>query len=156
MIEILALPGFLSVVALFWYAFNYDLDKPFSMKAVHRLFKTKHKYSINNLPKQTGQYIDPASRKNIKCKPYPSTGHTDSFVQEYGGYINYLHSDAWKAKRDHVLARDNHTCQRCKSTVNLQIHHNSYRNIYHEEDNNYEDLVTLCGSCHTAEHNKEN
>ena len=64
---------------------------------------------------------------------------------------HYMQSPEWKHKRALVLARDNFQCRICSSPSNLQVHHLSYKNLYHEP---LSDLATLCGDCHTAIHNK--
>ncbi len=71
-----------------------------------------------------------------------------------GGYTAYLRSDEWKAVKRAVLVRDNYQCTECSSVDNLQIHHLNYNNIFFEEYNNYEDLVTLCQFHHFKKHNK--
>lgn len=59
----------------------------------------------------------------------------------------------WKDKRERILRRDKHFCQRCRikygimNFENLQIHHIKSREHYPElmyEDDN---LITLCKSC---------
>lgn len=67
-------------------------------------------------------------------------------------YHAYLQSDKWKKIRQIVLTRDGFVCQVCGTSESLEIHHMSYENIYHEEDNNYEDLITLCKYHHGLEH----
>ena len=64
-------------------------------------------------------------------------------------YEIYLESEQFADLRKKVLRRDNNKCRACGSTENLQVHHLSYKNIYHEE---LDDLVCLCRNCHAAFH----
>ena len=67
-------------------------------------------------------------------------------------YDLYMRSDAWRAKRQIVLARDGWECQllACVSQgycdkESLQVHHKHYRNFGNEQ---LDDLITLCPQCH--------
>jgi len=63
-------------------------------------------------------------------------------------YEAYLDSEAWRAKRQVILARDGYTCQRCgQQPRRLEVHHRHYWSLYRE---NPQDLVTLCSRCHAA------
>lgn len=68
------------------------------------------------------------------------------FSQEY---LSYIASEAWSLKRLKVLQRDNFSCQTCGSNHDLQCHHKSYTNLFHEP---LSDLITLCSHCHNAIH----
>ena len=62
-------------------------------------------------------------------------------------YEAYLRSPTWSAKRLERLNIDNHQCQTCGATENLEIHHKTYARLGHER---MSDLITLCQSCHHA------
>ncbi len=64
----------------------------------------------------------------------------------------YLKSDEWKRKRNVVLLRDNWRCVYCGESA-TQVHHTRYakRNIGKEP---IKWLVSICKSCHDAQHNK--
>ena len=72
----------------------------------------------------------------------------------YKNYDEYLMSQAWKDKALQRAKIDNYQCQfcGCEGTManRLQIHHLSYRNLYHEDVD--KDLVTLCDCCHRGVH----
>lgn len=62
-------------------------------------------------------------------------------------------SDEWKSIKQSVLERDNYTCRCCGRTkddanAHLSVHHREYTHLFHESDNNYNDLITLCRVCH--------
>jgi len=60
----------------------------------------------------------------------------------------YLQSAHWKSLRSKKLAASPR-CERCGNTHALDVHHVNYRNLF---DVALSDLLTLCRSCHDAEH----
>lgn len=74
-------------------------------------------------------------------------------------YAFLLERREWKAKRDHILIRDGHCCQRCGAREEdgslMQVHHKHY--IYGLDPWEYKDseLVTLCEGCHQIVHETE-
>lgn len=65
-------------------------------------------------------------------------------------YDEYLKTDHWQQVRSEALQRANYRCQLCCSKENLNVHHNNYENLWNEQ---LEDVVTLCRSCHAKFHN---
>lgn len=68
--------------------------------------------------------------------------------KEWYGSI-YLNSIHWKELRQSALNHYGRKCNRCISTVTLQVHHLKYRHIY---DVKIGDLEILCTPCHKTEH----
>jgi len=66
-------------------------------------------------------------------------------------YNDYLKSPLWQILRRQALCRARNRCSVCKSEVDLHVHHKTYANVGNEQPN---DLVVLCESCHTQEHDK--
>lgn len=64
-------------------------------------------------------------------------------------YKAYLETIIWKNKRDDRLKLDGWRCQKCGSSINLNVHHISYKRFPFEP---LEDLVTLCCDCHKTLH----
>ena len=64
-------------------------------------------------------------------------------------YRDYLHSFAWKHKREKALRRAGRRCQVCNSPSRLELHHRDYSNLFHERN---EDLIVLCHTCHAMFH----
>lgn len=60
----------------------------------------------------------------------------------------YLKSDHWATLRRLVLDRDGHRCVLCNRADRLEVHHR----VYAPYEENLNDLVTLCCSCHSAHH----
>jgi 5-methylcytosine-specific restriction endonuclease McrA len=63
----------------------------------------------------------------------------------------YLKSDAWQRKRYVVLKRDNWRCVYCGARA-TQVHHKRYAK-YNIGKEPIEWLVSVCKSCHDAQHN---
>lgn len=62
-----------------------------------------------------------------------------------GGKITYR-GRGWHGTRTEAIRRDNGRCRSCGATECLQVHHiTPYRET---KDNNLDNLVTLCASCH--------
>ncbi len=66
-------------------------------------------------------------------------------------YREYIRSSAWSVKRRLVLVRDEYTCRVCKATAATQVHHKSYRRLFHEP---LSDLISLCELCHEELHHR--
>ena len=61
--------------------------------------------------------------------------------------VNYGYANA----REHVLVRDNYTCQCCgKKNCRLEVHHIVFRS--NGGSDTLENLITLCEDCHKAVH----
>ena len=65
-------------------------------------------------------------------------------------YAQYLKSDHWLKISQERKDMDDHHCQLCGSTDNLQVHHISYKRLWCEIVDL--DLVTLCKTCHFMLH----
>ena len=69
-----------------------------------------------------------------------------AFWLEYGKYIN---SEEWKEKRIERIELDGYKCRFCGSAKNLEVHHINYSSAPNED---MDDLLTLCHSCHQTLH----
>lgn len=69
-------------------------------------------------------------------------------------YEDFLQSEFWKTIRRRFYQKKTtiKVCFICGSNKNLQLHHRSYKKIFHNTTNN---LICLCGSCHTSIHFKD-
>lgn len=63
-------------------------------------------------------------------------------------------SDYMTFFRQSVIARDNHTCQRCGSTSRPEAHHMFPYENFEEYRLNIDSGITLCHNCHTEYHQK--
>ena len=71
----------------------------------------------------------------------------------YSEYRHYLTTSKWKALRLKTFKRDRYTCQHCGvtgSSDTLHCHHLTYDRL---GDENLNDLLTLCNTCHKKVHN---
>lgn len=65
-------------------------------------------------------------------------------------YQQYLKSGHWIRLRKSALERDGNQCVKCRSQVDLQVHHLRYMpNLY---DTILSDVETLCEPCHLKNH----
>lgn len=60
-------------------------------------------------------------------------------------YHRYLNSPEWQVVRSRCLSKAGFQCSVCESKTDLQAHHLTYKNIFHEAD---EDLMALCRRHH--------
>lgn len=71
---------------------------------------------------------------------------------DQGTYAAYLHSSHWKKTRQIALQTAQYKCQACSTKEEvLDVHHNSYDRLGHEEAS---DLIVLCRPCHAKVHQK--
>ena len=61
-----------------------------------------------------------------------------------------LEEREYQELRERVLRRDGWRCQFCGSMTNLEVHHQQFRS--HSGHDDEDNLITLCKSCHWAEH----
>ena len=66
-------------------------------------------------------------------------------------YKKYLQSKHWKRTRRKALRRGGNKCALCGNTKELHVHHNNYKNLWHERKT---DLIVLCSYHHAMVHNK--
>ncbi|MGE5733963.1 MAG: HNH endonuclease [Acidobacteriota bacterium] len=59
-------------------------------------------------------------------------------------------SDSYRQLCREILQRDGWRCQNCGSRENLQVHHKEFRS--HLGQNDEQNLITLCLSCHRRVH----
>ena len=65
-----------------------------------------------------------------------------------------LNEREYEKLREHVLQRDGWRCQFCGSMTKLEVHHQTFRS--HSGPDHEDNLITLCNTCHWAEHAKIN
>ncbi len=67
-------------------------------------------------------------------------------------YKRYLKTRHWQAVRKAALKRADYKCQVCgERDMPLSVHHNNYGNRGKEQA---ADVITLCGNCHEAFHDR--
>lgn len=100
------------------------------------------------------QFVKPvATPAVIPLTAIPIADPVDPIVTYQQMKHQYLQSSKWQKKRLAVLQRDQYTCQACGITnVPMHIHHMSSYELIPNEPTTC--LITLCESCHTAEHEK--
>ena len=68
-------------------------------------------------------------------------------------YEEYLKSEQWREKRQHIAEIKKYTCEICKKVIlkGFHIHHKTYERFMYELDS---DLMFLCEDCHIDIHGK--
>jgi 5-methylcytosine-specific restriction endonuclease McrA len=61
-----------------------------------------------------------------------------------------LDPESYERLREQVLRRDGWRCQSCGAMSSLEVHHNEFRS--HGGSDSEENLITLCGGCHSLTH----
>jgi HNH endonuclease len=64
-------------------------------------------------------------------------------------YSEYLQTEHWKTLRAGMLRRAQYKCQVCYRSGALQVHHRTYER---RGDEDWSDLIVLCGDCHSTFH----
>ncbi len=69
-------------------------------------------------------------------------------------YYEKLKSPKWQQKRLKILERDSFKCTSCDNLdeEQLHVHHIVYRRVKNPWDYDDRDLVTLCETCHSNQH----
>lgn len=70
-------------------------------------------------------------------------------------YKEYINSMRWAGIAAKCKQRDGQRCRCCNSREFLEVHHRCYDYLGREEENNMEDLITLCNRCHSKLHDKD-
>ena len=95
--------------------------------------------------------------KSIRIDCNIAAGTEDISLMDNEQYKAYLQSDKWKQIAKRRMEIDGNACVMCGcrgTTANpLEVHHLSYKYLYHEENRIYQDLCTLCHACHKQVHN---
>jgi uncharacterized CHY-type Zn-finger protein len=65
------------------------------------------------------------------------------------GYSKYLRSHHWRALRAKAIKHYGRACFLCRFTDQIEVHHLTYRNVV---DVTLDDLLVLCGACHSRVH----
>lgn len=64
-------------------------------------------------------------------------------------YKQYLKTHHWQAIRKQAIEYAEYKCQLCNNSKNLDVHHNTYENLWNEK---LRDLIVLCKKCHNLFH----
>ena len=104
-----------------------------------------------------GYCIKSYTKYDTKYDKYKEYTYDD--YKKLDHYQKKLKDQRWLDKRERILTRDNHKCQWCGRTTNLQVHHKyyvKYPNEIKAEPWDYPDdaLMTLCDDCHKKCHQK--
>ena len=92
----------------------------------------------------------------VHCGPGNETSFHSALIEPQKSYREryheYLKSDQWKELRLAKLIDSGDRCQLCNSPKQpLNVHHRTYDRVFNELP---EDLIVLCGDCHSKFHDK--
>lgn len=70
--------------------------------------------------------------------------------KRYLSYSDFLHSNEWRDIKNNLFSIRGKKCEKCESTVRIQVHHKHYNKPWGEEKP--EDLLIVCETCHEKIH----
>ena len=91
--------------------------------------------------------ISHGNGKLKKAAPKYRPPRNDEWGRKMHNLNLYRMSDEWMERCELVKARDNHQCVICASMENIEVHHLTYCDVFHEPLHH---LVTVCQKCHTG------
>lgn len=117
------------------------------------IIKSNKRKNKTNLNKKINYDFKTEEKEDIKVELFNNKEEKkqESKESRKEWYQEYLKSEHWKETREKALKRSGYKCQVCGYNKNLQVHHNTYKNIGHEDPT---DLVVLCWKCHKTFHGK--
>lgn len=115
-------------------------------------FHKNHTYNIGRKYSYMIGDRNPAKRPEVRKKISQNTKGKSKNIGSLnanwkGGERDDPYPRLFYSTRSLVLERDNYTCQDCGNKGNTIHHKNENKN-----NNSIDNLVTLCGSCHTIRH----
>ena len=96
-----------------------------------------------------------SKRLNLKKRAWEQANPEKNRITNNRATKKYKEKTLLNNMRSKVLSRDNNACTNCGSTILLVVHHldeQSWHNTS-KPNNNLNNLITLCRSCHTTLHN---
>jgi 5-methylcytosine-specific restriction endonuclease McrA len=87
-----------------------------------------------------------ASRGNFAAEEVTMSNPAHSRVAAYHWYLG---SAFWRERREFILERASHICEKCGKRRATEVHHLTYIRVFQELPS---DLVALCKPCHAEIH----
>jgi 5-methylcytosine-specific restriction endonuclease McrA len=72
-----------------------------------------------------------------------------SALNRHTAYAWYRGTAFWRERREFILQRAGHTCEKCGKRRATEVHHLTYIRVFQELPS---DLVALCRQCHAEIH----
>ena len=94
-----------------------------------------------------------SNRNNIIKLPKGKKSTTKGKSDFWSRYNKYLRSQEWADKKQEVFKHYGKKCSMCGSTQEICVHHKTYKRM---GDENINDLVPLCYTCHARVHRFKN
>jgi hypothetical protein len=70
-------------------------------------------------------------------------------LNRFTAYTWYLGSAFWRERREHILQRASHTCEKCETRPATEVHHLTYKRVFQGLPS---DLIALCRQCYSEIH----
>jgi len=122
---------------------------PDEWKAIQKRYRDKNRDKLLAKARITSLAYGRKHRKEIAIKKKEE--YRKKKLKENPNWIIKSEKEFWTGIRKKVLKRDNYTCQNCGSKRKLDIHHidgSGSNNSRKEMNNNINNLITLCHTCH--------
>lgn len=119
--------------------------------AVRFEFEIRRKKKREKLLAKEQREKDEALKKEKKVKK-KAKAIKKLDIQVRMNYKKDLEDYRWIRKRKRIFKRDNFTCQECRATTNLQVHHKEYISGRRPWQYSESYLITLCTLCHGKHH----
>lgn len=128
-----------------------DMKKGYNqLQALNLMERMKKGESLQKLSNETGIAKSTLWRWR-EGKSFPQRGHENSheyYEEHRKEIIERIKRNRYSGKYFAILQRDNNQCQVCYETIRLHIHHIDGD----KENNNDDNLITLCKRCHRMVH----
>lgn len=146
-------------VTLYWYMKKYDIPrrspsvagKNSWKKGTSKVTDKMRKVSLINVKKARTGITDKSRKKqsSTMMKKYDDGMKPWNFKEGAQSELNRrVRRPRWMKLSEEIKERDNYTCQKCKTKdITLHVHHVDGN----AENNNHENLITVCASCHMKE-----
>ena len=136
---------------------EFGTTQPYISRVINKLIKLKVLIKTRTKPSalyRLNPYIAiPQYGNALKLQDeWSLLADAPDIIKDKTQYMLYLQSPEWKEFSAKIKEDRNHQCEVCGSRNNLEAHHLTYENLYHE---NPEDIQILCHQCHERIHMTE-
>ncbi len=129
-----------------------DYDRKYYRKNFEKLIEKSRAYYQSHKEKCKLQHEE-WRQKNLEKSKRKNREYSKKHTVENKAHYSKAHNNKYfNGNRLKALKKDNNICQICKSKKSLIVHHRDEDNNIENRNNNLDNLVTLCRSCHFTIH----
>lgn len=121
--------------------------KPIALTSLTLAERTEADKAVINLAEERDNAARVDDYKRAKWREDKEAENEAERERWWEAYDTYLFSPEWRTRRAAVLKRDNYECQACCIARATEVHHTTYRHLFHEP---LFELVSVCRPCHEA------